>query len=169
MASLWKGCVNLFYSQVGRVRLAMNLKRHFSFRQRGRVLWSKPLCMIIITKAMKSKSNSFQNGVRIGCFSAAGLELASSLKHSFVNVGCKAVEFCSVEKCGRCFPSIVIQSSAGMSNLDCEKKSTGTGREHVLHSSKEWPLWGGLSNAYLALKEGKAASLGIPPQSQQST
>ena len=93
---------------------------------------------------MKSKSSSFQNGVRIGFFSAAGSELAS-LKHSFITVGCKAVEFCSMEKCGSCFPSIVTQSSAVMSNLDREKKSTGTGRQHVLHSSKEWTLWGGLS------------------------
>ena len=83
--------------------------------------------MIIITKATKSKSNSFQNGVRIGFFSAAGSELASSLKHSFVNVGCKAVEFCSMEKCGSCFPSIVIQSSAAMSNLDCEKSQQEQG------------------------------------------
>ena len=43
-------------------------QRHFSLMvwQRGRVLVSKPLCMIIITKTMKSLSKKqFQHGVRI--------------------------------------------------------------------------------------------------------
>ena len=40
-------------------------------RQRGRILWGRPFCMIIITKAMKSKSKKwFQCGLRIGFFSA---------------------------------------------------------------------------------------------------
>ena len=40
-------------------------------RQRGRMLWGRPFCMIIITKATKSKSKKqFQHGVRIGFFSA---------------------------------------------------------------------------------------------------
>ena len=54
-----RGCVHLFFShsQVGRVRLSpceLN-KATLTFRQRGRVPWGRPLCMIIITKAMKSK------------------------------------------------------------------------------------------------------------------
>ena len=66
MVSLWKGCVNLFYSQVGRDKL-------FSELNKGTLVYSqaegqgppgKPLSMIIIIKA--SQRNSFQHGVRIG-------------------------------------------------------------------------------------------------------
>ena len=48
-------------------------QRQFSLtvRQRGRVLWGRPFCMIIITEATKSKSKKqFLQGVRIGFFSA---------------------------------------------------------------------------------------------------
>ena len=40
MASLWKGCVNLLYSQVGRDKLSLNElnKGTFTVRQKGRVL-----------------------------------------------------------------------------------------------------------------------------------
>ena len=44
-------------------------QRHFSLivRQRGRILWGRPFCMIITRKAMKSKSKKqFQHGVRFG-------------------------------------------------------------------------------------------------------
>ena len=43
-------------------------QRHFSslVRQKGRILWGRPLCMIIITKAMESKSKKhLQHGIRI--------------------------------------------------------------------------------------------------------
>ena len=43
--------------------------------QRGRILWGRPFCMIIITIATKSKSKKqFQHGFRIGFFSATGLQ-----------------------------------------------------------------------------------------------
>ena len=51
-------------------------QRHFSLmvRQRVRILRGKPFCMIIITKAMKSKSEKqFQHGVRIGFLPATQL------------------------------------------------------------------------------------------------
>ena len=35
MASLWRECINLFYSQVGRVRLSMNLTKAFEFQAEG--------------------------------------------------------------------------------------------------------------------------------------
>ena len=42
-------------------------QRHFNVRQRGRILWDMPYCMIITMHAMKSKSKKqFQHGVRIG-------------------------------------------------------------------------------------------------------
>ena len=76
LASLWKGCVNLLFTVgQGRIISLSAEQRHFSLtvRQRGRVHWGRPLCMIIITTAMKSKSkNQFQHGVRTD----------SSLKHS---------------------------------------------------------------------------------------
>ena len=60
--SLWKGCVNLFYSQVGRVRLSLIAEqRHFTIRQRERVLWDTPLCMIVITKAKKASQRYSSN------------------------------------------------------------------------------------------------------------
>ena len=69
VASLWKGCVNLFFSQVGRDKLSLHKLN------KGNVVYSpaegqgppgKPLSMIII-KAMKSESKEqFQHGVRIG-------------------------------------------------------------------------------------------------------
>ena len=66
MASLQKGCVHLFYSQVGRDKLSLHEQNE------GILVYSqvegqgpgKPLSMIIITKA--SQRNSFQHGVRIG-------------------------------------------------------------------------------------------------------
>ena len=55
MANLWQGCVNLFYSQVGRDKLSL-LELN-----KGTLVYSqsppgKPLSMIIIIKATKSKS-----------------------------------------------------------------------------------------------------------------
>ena len=59
MASLWKGCVNLFDSQVGRDKPSLQELN------RGALVYSqaggqgppgKPGSIIIITKAMKSKS-----------------------------------------------------------------------------------------------------------------
>ena len=56
IASLWKGCVNLFFSQMGRDKLSLHKLN------KGTLVYSpaegppgKPLSMIII-KAMKSKS-----------------------------------------------------------------------------------------------------------------
>ena len=56
MANLWQGCVNLFYSQVGREKLSL-LELN-----KGTLVYSqtesscKPLSMIIIIKATKNKS-----------------------------------------------------------------------------------------------------------------
>ena len=58
MASLWKECVNIFYSQVGKDKLSSyELNKGTSvYRQaQGRVLWGKLLSMIT-TRATKSKS-----------------------------------------------------------------------------------------------------------------
>ena len=71
MSSLWKGCFNLFHSQVGRDKpslLELN-KGTLVYRQaEGQGPPGKPLSMIIITKA--SRRNSFQHGVRVGLLSA---------------------------------------------------------------------------------------------------
>ena len=67
MASLCKGCVNLFYSQVGRDKLSLHElnKGTFVYSQaEGQGPPGKPLSMIIVIKA--SQRNSFQHGVRIG-------------------------------------------------------------------------------------------------------
>ena len=72
MASLQKGYVNLFYSQVGRDKFSLHEQNE------GTLVYSqvegqgpgKPLSMSIITKA--SQRNSFQHGVRIGFLPATG-------------------------------------------------------------------------------------------------
>ena len=69
MASLWKGCVNLFYSQVSRDKLPVYELN------KGTLVYSqaegqgplRQISMIVITEATKSKSKKqFQHGVRIG-------------------------------------------------------------------------------------------------------
>ena len=78
MASLWKGCVNLFYSQVGRDKLSLqelNKGTVVYIQAEGLGPPGKPLSMIIIIKATKSKSKKqFQHGVRIGFFSTASAQ-----------------------------------------------------------------------------------------------
>ena len=67
MTSLWKGCVNLFYSQMGRDKLSLCKlsKGTLLYRQaEGQGPSGKPLNMIIIIKTRQRKS--FQHGVRIG-------------------------------------------------------------------------------------------------------
>ena len=59
MASLWKGCVNLFCSQVGRDKLSLqelNKGTLVYSQAEGQGCPGKPLSMIIIIKATKSKS-----------------------------------------------------------------------------------------------------------------
>ena len=59
MASLWKGCVNLFYSQVGRDKLSLqelNKGTLVYSQAEGQFFPGKPVSMIIIVKATKSKS-----------------------------------------------------------------------------------------------------------------
>ena len=57
-------------------------KGTLTVRQRGRVLLSKPLCMIIITKAAKSKTKKqFHYGVRIGFFPEKKRPKQISKKH----------------------------------------------------------------------------------------
>ena len=76
MASLWKGCVNLFYSQMGRDKLSLCKlsKGTLLYRQaEGQGPSGKPLNMIIIIKA--NQRNSFPHES----------ELASSLQHYPVN------------------------------------------------------------------------------------
>ena len=67
MTSLWKGCVNLFHSQVGRDKpslLELNKGTSVYSQAEGRCPPGKPLNMIIIIKT--SQRNSLQHGVRIG-------------------------------------------------------------------------------------------------------
>ena len=56
MASLRQRWINFFLPAT--YRWTEFWTRHFSLtvRQRGRILWGRPFCMIIIAKAMKSKS-----------------------------------------------------------------------------------------------------------------
>ena len=63
ITSLWKGGVNLFYSQVGRDKLFSELnKGTLVYSQaEGQDPPSKPLSIIIIIKAMKSKSKKVSN------------------------------------------------------------------------------------------------------------
>ena len=71
MPSLQKGCVNLFYSQVGRNKVSLHKlnKGTFVYHQaEGQGPPGKPFSIIIIMKA--SQRNSFQHGVRIGFFRA---------------------------------------------------------------------------------------------------
>ena len=59
MASLWKRCVNLFYSQVGRDKLSLqelNKGTLVYSQAEGQFFPGKPVSMIIIVKATKSKS-----------------------------------------------------------------------------------------------------------------
>ena len=59
MASLQKGCVNLFYSQVGRDKLSLqelNKGTLVYSQAEGQFFPGKPVSMIIIVKATKSKS-----------------------------------------------------------------------------------------------------------------
>ena len=59
MASLWKRCVNLFYSQVGRDKLSLqelNKGTVVYIQAEGLGPPGKPLSMIIISRATKSKS-----------------------------------------------------------------------------------------------------------------
>ena len=66
MSRLQKGCIHLFYSQVGRNKLSIQelSKGTLVYSQADRQgSPGKPLSMIIIIKA--SQRNSFQHGVRI--------------------------------------------------------------------------------------------------------
>ena len=85
--NLGKGCVNLSYSQVGRDKpsfLELNKKAlQFIVQQRSRSS-RQPLSMMVITKARKSKSNSFQLGVRIGFSPATQIGLLP-MKSPFVH------------------------------------------------------------------------------------
>jgi len=74
MSSLWKRCVNLCYSQVGRNKLSLHELN------KGTLVYSqaegqgppgnKPLSMLIILKA--SQRNNLHHGVRLGFFLAMG-------------------------------------------------------------------------------------------------
>ena len=73
LASLWKGCVNLFYSQMGRNKLSLqelNKGTLVYCQAEGQGPPGKPLSMIIIIKAIQTVSNMES-------------ELASSLRHVF--------------------------------------------------------------------------------------
>ena len=63
----WKGCVNLFYSQVGRDKPSLHELNRGTLVHSQEEGWGpsgKPLSMIIIIKT--SQRNSLQHGVRIG-------------------------------------------------------------------------------------------------------
>ena len=67
MSSLQKGCVYLFYSQVGRDKLSLhelNKSTSVYSQAEGQGSPGRPWNMIIIIKA--SQRNNFQHGVRIG-------------------------------------------------------------------------------------------------------
>ena len=71
MSKLQKGCVSLFYSQVGRDKLSVHKMKKGTLvysQAEGQGPPGKPLSINIIIKA--SQRNSFQHGVRIGFFSA---------------------------------------------------------------------------------------------------
>ena len=79
--SLRKGCVNLFYSQVGRDKLSLyqlNKGTLVYSRAEGQGPPGKPLSMIIIIKA--SQRNSFQQEVRIGFLPATVVQLPSHVR-----------------------------------------------------------------------------------------
>ena len=64
ITSLWKGGVNLFYSQVGRDKLSLQERNKGTLvysQAEGQDPPSKPLNIIIIIKAMKSKSKKVCN------------------------------------------------------------------------------------------------------------
>ena len=74
MPSLWKGYVNLFYSQVGRDKLSLqelNKGTLVYSQAEGQGPPGKPLSMIAIIKA--SQRNSFQHAVRFGFLPATKL------------------------------------------------------------------------------------------------
>ena len=86
-ASLGKGCVHLFYSQVGRDKLSLpqlNKGILVYSQAEGQGPPGKPLSMIIIIKA--SQRNSFQQGVRID-FLPAAISHCQSPFHSLVGKG----------------------------------------------------------------------------------
>ena len=67
MSKLQKGCVSLFYSQVGRDKLSVHKMKKGTLVQsqaEGQGPPGKPLSIIITIKA--SQRNSFQHGVKIG-------------------------------------------------------------------------------------------------------
>ena len=93
MARLWKGCVNLFYSQVSRDKLPVYELN------KGTLVYSqaegqgplRQISMIVITEATKSKSKKqFQHGVRIGFLLAAEICIyLFSYLLFFFTPGCK--------------------------------------------------------------------------------
>ena len=101
MASLGQGMCSFLPSCYPQVDRILN-KGTLTVRQRGRILWCKPFCMIIITKATESKSKKqFQRGVRIGFLPATLILVAQSLSWGYrqaVSQSCsplKAGEFAS--------------------------------------------------------------------------
>ena len=68
MASLRQGYVLIssFLPSIGRQGTEQR-QVSLTVRHRGRILWGRPLCVIVITKAMESKSKKqSQHGVRTG-------------------------------------------------------------------------------------------------------
>ena len=74
MSSLQKGCVNLFYSQVGRDKPSLQDPNKdtlvYSQAEGQGPPGGKPLSMLIILKA--SQRNNLHHGVRLGFFLAMG-------------------------------------------------------------------------------------------------
>ena len=78
MPSLRKGCINLFYSQVGRDKISLrelNKSTLVYSQAEGQGPPGKPLSMIAIIKV--SQRNSFQHGVRFGFLPATKLHSTS--------------------------------------------------------------------------------------------
>ena len=62
---LISSCLKPLTGGQGQINSLRAEQRHFSLtvRQRGRVLWGRPLCMILITEAPTSKSKNSSNVV----------------------------------------------------------------------------------------------------------
>ena len=56
MASLRQRWINFFLPAIYRWTEFWTRALNLTVRQRGRILWGRPFCMIIVAKAMKSKS-----------------------------------------------------------------------------------------------------------------
>lgn len=82
---------------------------------------------------------------------------------SSISVCWEQLEFCCMEKCGNRFPSIVIQPSAAMSNLACEKNQQEHGVSKSCIPARKDLLGRSLSERLAIIpNRGKAPPWGSP-------